>query len=109
MAAGDAVLPVWLITTYLFHTMGELALSPVGLSATTRLAPRGYVGQMMGVWFVGAALGNVLAGLLAGELTGEGIDQMPALYQQVVLTSCGAGIVMLLFTKPLKRLMSERE
>jgi POT family proton-dependent oligopeptide transporter len=104
VAAGNPVLPIWLITTYLFHTMGELALSPVGLSATTKLAPRRYVGQMMGVWFVGAALGNVLAGLLAGELTGEGVDQMPALFQQVALTSAGAGVVMLVFTRPIQRL-----
>ena len=50
---GNQVLPTWLIFTYLFHTMGELALSPVGLSATTKLAPKRYVGQMMGIWFFG--------------------------------------------------------
>jgi POT family proton-dependent oligopeptide transporter len=107
VAAGNPVLPVWLITTYLFHTLGELALSPVGLSATTKLAPRRYVGQMMGVWFVGAALGNVLAGLLAGELAGESVSQMPGLYLQIVMTSVGSGIVMLICTPLLKKLMGD--
>jgi POT family proton-dependent oligopeptide transporter len=107
VAQGDIVLPTWLITTYLLHTMGELALSPVGLSATTKLAPRRYVGQMMGVWFLGASLGNVLAGLLAGELTGEAVEQLPALYLQIVLTSVGAGLLMFLFTRPITRLMGQ--
>ena len=107
VAAGNPVLPVWLITTYLFHTLGELALSPVGLSATTKLAPQRYVGQMMGVWFVGAALGNVLAGLLAGELAGESVAQMPDLYLQIVMTSVGSGILLLLCTPLLRKLMGD--
>lgn len=107
IADGDKVVPAWLISTYLLHTMGELALSPVGLSATTRLAPRRFVGQMMGVWFLGASLGGVLAGLLAGELTGEAVDQMPALYRQIVFSSAGAGLLLLIFTRPIKRLMGK--
>ncbi len=59
---------VWLIMTYFLHTSGELCLSPVGLSSMTKLAPAGRTGQMMGVWFIGAALGNVVAGLFAGRL-----------------------------------------
>jgi POT family proton-dependent oligopeptide transporter len=105
VAAGNSVLPFWLITTYLFHTLGELALSPVGLSATTKLAPKRYVGQMMGVWFVGAALGNVLAGLLAGELSGDSVTQMPDLYLQIVLTTAGTGLLLLVCTPALKKLM----
>ena len=61
----NPVSPAWLIVTYFFHTAGELALSPVGLSSMTKLAPRGRVGQMMGVWFIAAALGNLFAGLTA--------------------------------------------
>ena len=57
----------WLILTYFLHTTGELALSPVGLSTTTKLAPKRYVGQMMGIWFVGTAFGNLIAGLAAGR------------------------------------------
>jgi len=108
IGGGDKVLPTWLICTYLLHTMGELALSPVGLSATTKLAPRRYVGQMMGVWFLGAALGNVLAGLLAGELTGEAVGDLPALYRQIVLTSVGAGVLLLVLTRPITRLLARK-
>jgi POT family proton-dependent oligopeptide transporter len=105
VAAGNLAFPSWLFFTYLFHTLGELALSPVGLSATTKLAPKRYVGQMMGIWFLGAALGNVVAGLLAGEFDAENIGAMPAQYMQIVLTTGGAGIIFLIFTRPIRRLM----
>jgi POT family proton-dependent oligopeptide transporter len=58
----------WLVVTYFFHTVGELCLSPVGLSYTTKLAPERIVSQMMGIWFVGAAIGNLIAGRVAGFL-----------------------------------------
>jgi POT family proton-dependent oligopeptide transporter len=103
---GKQVLPTWLIFTYLLHTMGELALSPVGLSATTKLAPHRYVGQMMGIWFLATALGNLIAGLIAGEFRHDAIADMPALYTQIVLTSAGCGVILLLLVRPLKRLTS---
>ena len=106
VAEGQQVLPTWLLFTYLLHTMGELALSPVGLSAVTKLAPRRYVGQMMGVWFLAASLGNILAGLLAGEFRVDALDEMPRLYLQIVLTTVGSGVLLALLAKPLKRLMS---
>jgi POT family proton-dependent oligopeptide transporter len=104
VAGGQQVLPTWLIFTYLLHTMGELALSPVGLSAITKLAPRRFAGQMMGMWFMGTALGNVIAGLIAGQFDSNALGDMPGLYLQIVLTSVGAGVLLLLFVKPLKRL-----
>ena len=106
VAKGQQVLPTWLIFTYLLHTMGELVLSPVGLSSVTKLAPRRFVGQMMGVWFLAASLGSILAGLLAGEFRADAVDEMPALYLQIVLTTVGSGVVLALLAKPLKRLMS---
>ena len=105
VVAGNKVLPSWLIFTYLFHTMGELALSPVGLSAMTKLAPKRYVGQMMGVFFLGASLGNIIAGLIAGEFKADAINEMPALYAQIVLTTAGSGLLLALFTRPVRRLM----
>ncbi|HEX7861414.1 MAG TPA: peptide MFS transporter [Verrucomicrobiae bacterium] len=65
---GGKAAPTWLITTYLLHTFGELCLSPVGLSSVTKLAPQRFVGQMMGTWFLGSSLGNLLAGILAGRI-----------------------------------------
>ena len=49
---------------YFFHTVGELCLSPVGLSSMTKLAPGRLVGQMMGAWFMGAAIGNLVGPVL---------------------------------------------
>jgi POT family proton-dependent oligopeptide transporter len=94
-----------LIFTYLFHTMGELALSPVGLSATTKLAPKRYVGQMMGVWFLGGSLGNIIAGLIAGEFNEDAVLEMPALYLQIVLITAGCALFLALFTRPIRKLM----
>ena len=104
---GDTVLPTWLIFTYLLHTMGELALSPVGLSAVTKLSPRRYVGQMMGAWFLAASLGAILAGLIAGEFRADAIETMPGLYTQIVLTSVGIGLVLAIASVPLKRLIGK--
>jgi POT family proton-dependent oligopeptide transporter len=87
--------------------MGELALSPVGLSATTKLAPRGYVGQMMGVWFLAASFGSIIAGLIAGEFNADAVAEMPGLYTQIVLTTAGCGLLMLAFVKPIRRLMGD--
>ena len=104
---GDAVLPTWLIFTYLLHTMGELALSPVGLSSVTKLSPRRYVGQMMGAWFLAASLGNILAGLIAGEFRADTVETMPGLYTQIVLTTAGIGLLLAVASVPLKRLIGK--
>jgi POT family proton-dependent oligopeptide transporter len=105
VADGGQALPTWLLFTYLFHTLGELALSPVGLSATTKLAPKRYVGQMMGIWFLGAALGNLIAGQIAGDFDPNDLRAFPGQYWQIVLTTGGTGIIFLVFTKPLRKLM----
>ena len=100
------VSPAWLIVTYFLHTCGELCLSPIGLSSITKLAPQGRVGQMMGVWFIAAALGNLFAGLLAGQLESLPPD---ALFWNVALFVGGAGIVALLFAPPVRKLMGDIE
>jgi proton-dependent oligopeptide transporter, POT family len=95
----------WLIITYLLHSTGELALSPVGLSATTKLAPRRYLGQMMGIWFVGAALGNLIAGLYAGNFDPENVQQMPDLFLSVVWLGVGSGILFIVLGPWMRRWM----
>jgi POT family proton-dependent oligopeptide transporter len=105
VADGQQVLPTWLFFTYLLHTMGELALSPVGLSSVSRLAPRRFVGQMMGVWFLANSLGYIIAGLIAGEFNADAVDEMPGLYLQIVLTTVGSGVLLALLAKPLRRMM----
>ena len=105
VASGDKAMPTWLLMTYLFHTFGELALSPVGLSATTKLAPKRFVGQMMGIWFVASALGNLIAGQIAGDFDANNLQAFPDQYWGIVMTSVGSGILLLLFSRPLKKLM----
>tara|TARA_B100001142_G_scaffold161811_1_gene161971 strand:- start:2091 stop:2507 length:417 start_codon:yes stop_codon:yes gene_type:complete len=107
VAEGQQVLPSWLIFTYLLMTMGELALSPVGMSAITKLAPRRLVGQMMGVWFLSLSLGSILAGLFAGEFRSDAVDEMPSLYLQLVMMTVGAGLILMLASGYLKRLAGD--
>jgi POT family proton-dependent oligopeptide transporter len=95
------VSPMWLVTTYFLHTVGELCLSPIGLSSITKLAPERLVSQMMGTWFVGAALGNLIAGLVAGFIEDMPQDQ---LFSTVALIVIGSGVVFLLFAKPIGKL-----
>lgn len=65
-AAGAKVSPMWLVVTYLLHTVGELCLSPVGLSAMSGLAPARILGVTMGIWFLATSMGNYAAGRIAG-------------------------------------------
>ena len=95
------VSPGWLISTYFLHTFGELCLSPVGLSSVTKLSPRPLVGQMMGTWFMGAALGNLIAGLVAGQF--ETLP-LPELFGNVAYIALGAGVIFLLLTPFLRRM-----
>jgi POT family proton-dependent oligopeptide transporter len=74
----------WLVLTYLFQTWGELALSPIGLSAFSRYSPKKYVGQMFGLWFLASAIGGVLAGLLGGEALGEGLDSISPVFNFMI-------------------------
>lgn len=100
------VSPAWLVVTYFLHTAGELCLSPVGLSSMTKLAPKSRVSQMMGIWFVATALGNLFAGLLAGQLETLSPD---SLFWSVALIVGGGGIVALLAAPPVKKLMGNVE
>ena len=86
----------WLLITYLLQTWGELALSPIGLSAFSKYSPKRYMGQMFGLWFLASAIGGVLAGLLGGDATADGLDSV-----QPIFTFC------LLYTSPSPRDVEE--
>jgi POT family proton-dependent oligopeptide transporter len=97
----NLVSPSWLVVTYFLHTVGELCISPIGLSAITKLSPARRVGQMMGVWFVGAALGNLFAGLVAGQLE----TMLPGdLFGTVAMIIGGVGILAILLAPQVKKL-----
>jgi POT family proton-dependent oligopeptide transporter len=99
----------WLVATYFFHTIGELCLSPVGLSSITKLSPDRLVGQMMGMWFMGAAIGNLVAGLVARYMPAvESVEAAMAngveLFGAVAAIVIAVGIVFLAGGGPIRRL-----
>ncbi len=96
------VSPWWLIGLYFLHTIGELCLSPVGLSIVTKLAPQRIVGAMMGLWFLSIAVGNKLAGMAGGLF--ETLP-LPQLFGAVAVTTFVAAAILLVVTRPLQRLM----
>lgn len=101
-ASGLKAAPFWLILVYFLHTVGELCLSPMALSAVSKLSPRRFIGQMMGVFVLTYSIGNIIAGLLAGNFDPNNVAEMPNLYMQIATFSIGIGAVILLlgmFTK----------
>jgi len=104
--AGHLVLPTWLVLTYFLHTCGELCISPVGLSNMSKLAPPRFVGQVMGMWFLSLALGGNLAGQLSGQYDASHLESLPALFLRIFWYGVIAGVVMLLLTPFLKRMMT---
>jgi POT family proton-dependent oligopeptide transporter len=99
---GTLVSPLWLTGVYLIHTWAELCLSPVGLSSMTKLAPSRIVGSMMGVWFLGASVGNFMAGQMATFYEAMPLEQ---LFGYVAILPIAAGLAMLLFSKKFTALM----
>ncbi len=101
-ANGTKVSPMWLVVTYFLHTTGELCLSPVGLSAFTKLAPARVGGFMMGVWFLSISLGNYLGGRMAALYEAM---PLPQLLGSVGAFAVAAGLVLALLVRPMVRLM----
>jgi proton-dependent oligopeptide transporter, POT family len=109
VAGGSKVLPTWLTITYLLHTFGEICLSPVGLSYSTKLAPKRLAGQIMGMWFLSLSLGNLMAGIVAGQFDAQNLAAMPGTYMKLVYCMVGLGILLLFISRPVKRLMGDVE
>lgn len=99
---GGLVGPLWLVGVYLLHTMGELCLSPVGLSVVTKLAPPRIAGSMMGVWFLSLSLGNKIGGWVAGFF--ETLP-LPRLFGAVFATTSAAALILALMLRPIRGLM----
>ena len=102
LAPGVKASVMWLIGCYVLHAVGELCLSPVGLSAMTKLAPRNLVGLMMGLWFMATSVGNFISGRLAGVYDGMPIAQ---LFTIVGMVGIGSAIFMLFLTRPIVKMM----
>lgn len=99
---GIRVSPWWLITAYFVTELGEMCLSPVGLSVVTKLSPVRILGLMMGVWFLSNSVGNKLAGWAAGFFSTLPLD---TLFGTVAAVTFAAAAILFLMIKPLRRLM----
>ncbi|MBA2619633.1 MAG: peptide MFS transporter [Acidobacteria bacterium] len=112
VVSGGGLLKVsalWLTASYFFQTIGELCLSPVGLSSMTKLSPRRYVGQMMGIWFLASAVGNLIGGLVGGHVDPEKLEQMPQLFTVTTASLVIAAIVLALLAIPIRKMMQNVE
>jgi POT family proton-dependent oligopeptide transporter len=104
LTGGGKVSPWWLVAVYFCHTIGELCLSPVGLSTVTKLAPVRFASLMMGVWFTSLAVGNRVGGWVAGHFDPHG--SLPGLFLAVAAFAIGASVLLALLTRPIKKLMA---
>jgi POT family proton-dependent oligopeptide transporter len=104
MGADGKAGPWWLVGVFLCHTIGELCLSPVGLSTTTKLAPARLSGLMMGVWFLSISFGNFFAGEVAGNFSK---DALVGLFSKVSIGPILAGVLLVALTPFIRRLMGK--
>jgi POT family proton-dependent oligopeptide transporter len=100
---------LWLIASYFFQSIGELAISPVGLSSMTRLAPRRFAGLTMGAWFTSLALGNLIAGIVGGNVDPEKLTEMPILFQRTAMSLFIAAAVLAVLIVPIRNMMRRRD
>jgi POT family proton-dependent oligopeptide transporter len=102
-ASGQRVSPWWLVGLYFLQMVGELCLSPVGLSMVTKLSPPRIVGFMMGVWFFATAMGNYVAGWVAGFLQNRTFSEV---FMIAFVTSAVATLILAILIPPIKKLMA---
>jgi POT family proton-dependent oligopeptide transporter len=103
MGGGAKVSVFWLFLVYFLHTIGELCLSPVGLSSMTKLAPRKMVSLMMGVWFLSISMGNYFAGMIAGEFKPESAVVI-GIFSTVAGVMIGAAVLLFIISPLVKKL-----
>lgn len=105
LTAEGRISPLWLIGLFLLQTIGELFLSPVGLSTMTKLAPMRFVGLMLGVWFLAAAWGNKLAGVLGSGFTASNAEGLSTFFLQQAILVAVATLLLLALVPWVKKLM----
>lgn len=104
---GGLVSPLWLVGSIFLLTLGELCLSPVGLSTMTKLAPAVMRGQVMGLWFTASALGNLMASLIGGHVSKEDLGSLPTLFIRCVVALLIGAVVLFLLKKPIMGLLKQ--
>jgi POT family proton-dependent oligopeptide transporter len=105
LTAAGKVSPLWLVALFFLQTVGELFLSPVGLSTMTKLAPARLVGLILGVWFLAAAWGNKLAGVLGGAFTATDAQGLASYFGQQAALVGVAALLLFALVPWVKRLM----
>ena len=101
--SGQRVSPMWLVGLYFLQMVGELCLSPVGLSMVTKLSPARIVGLMMGVWFFATAMGNYVAGWVAGLVGSRSFSEV---FMIAFMTSAAVTLVLAVLIPLIKRMMA---
>jgi POT family proton-dependent oligopeptide transporter len=99
---GVRVSPLWLVLSYLLQTTGELCLSPVGLSAMSKLAPVRIAGLIMGVWYLSISVGNYLAGMASSVYE---TMPLPTLFGLTTAMAFVAAVILALLVKPIRRML----
>ncbi len=105
LTVSGKVSPIWLLGLYFLGTTGEMLLSPVGLSTMTKLAPARLTGLVMGIWFLAAALGNKLAGVLAGDFTSDDPGALAKFFWHQALWVALAALALFALVPWVKKLM----
>ncbi len=106
---GGLASPLWLAGSLLFLTLGELALSPVGLSSMTKLAPKGMQGQMMGLFFASIAMGNLVAAFFGSYVSADKIESLPTLFTTMTIFLVVTAVILLLLAKPINNMLKKSE
>ena len=106
---GGLASPLWLVGSLLLLTLGELALSPVGLSSMTKLAPTGMQGQMMGLFFASIAMGNLVAAFFGGHVSADKIEGLPALFTTMTIFLVVTAVILLVLAKPINNMLKKSE
>jgi POT family proton-dependent oligopeptide transporter len=104
LTEAQKVGPLWLVAVYFFQTLGELCLSPVGLSTVTKLSPARMVGLMMGVWFLSISIGNFIAGIMGGKFDEKAEGALFHLFGSVTLVTIVAAAILAALTPFIKKL-----
>ena len=107
LTAEGRISPLWLVGLFFLQTTGELFLSPVGLSTMTQLAPKRAVGLVLGIWFLGFALGSKLAGVLGSNFTATDAGALAWSFAWQAGLAAGAALAFFLLAPWIKRLMGQ--
>jgi POT family proton-dependent oligopeptide transporter len=107
ISMGLKASPGWLISVFFLQTVGELCIGPIGLASVTKLSPARFAGQMMGMWFLAAAIGSLAAGVIGGSISAGAIDGISNRFLNMAMIGLGTGLVMVIASRPICQWMNK--